>query len=278
MTNFNEHLTNPEPSEPRTPDGTETVRCSCGADVSPEGVARGSCNVCGRFLPGNDAAVIHAGRAQLTAADYSARDALMNRLLAERGGRGVLDIVAQLRIEDYATAQIQLGKVTKRLEQLGAVSTAGNKRSSLVDTYNTFSARVERLAAELPPVVNAAPVVTTDLDTLTDDQLIEKTTTILRHLLDLQAARREGEQLRTARERADVDKGPLQAGGFNADAPAEPPPAPVCEFCGQRPCVGPEHHAYDVLHARDPEVIARRDREATAEMHASLRRYGVWRG
>ena len=36
----------------------------------------------------------------------------MERLFAERGGRQALDIVSQLRIEDYSTAQVQLAKVT----------------------------------------------------------------------------------------------------------------------------------------------------------------------
>src|SRR4029077_8081770 len=114
------------------------------------------------------------------------RDALMNRLFRERGGRSALDIVSQLRVEDYATAQIQLGKVPRRLELLGAVSDGGKKRSSLVDTYNTFSARVERLAQELPPPAasGTSDMTGVDLAAATDDQLIERTTAILRSLLD----------------------------------------------------------------------------------------------
>src|SRR5207247_1907381 len=135
---------------------------------------------------GNCLSVVHEGRARLTAADLATRDALMDRLFAERGGRSALDIVSQLRIEDYATAQIQLGKVTRRLEALGAVSSAGNERKSLVATYTTFSARVERLAAELPAPTTSAHASTADIiSNMNEDQLIERTTEILRHLLDL---------------------------------------------------------------------------------------------
>lgn len=38
-----------------------------------------------------------------------------------------------------------------------------------------------------------------------------------------------------------------------------------CPYC-RRVCVGQSHPAYDVLHGNDPEVIARRDKAATAVM------------
>jgi hypothetical protein len=202
--------------------------------------------------------VIHAGRARLTRADLDARDALMARLFEERGGREALDIVSQLRIEDYATAQIQLGKVQRRLELVGAVSTAGNERVSLVDTYTAFSARVERLAAELPPPVARASTL---------PGLPDVPTSALHVYRDLVHRLANGETL------SDFERGQLSllrsaADGFvqkppdtppppraepaaspiveNASPSVEgPPPSPdpppvVCAFCSG-PCVGRAH-------------------------------------
>jgi hypothetical protein len=147
-----------EPESEPLPGAPLPVPCStCGSTEPPDAIGLCPVKTCRCTRVGNRLAVIHDGRSKLTRADFDARDALMDRLYVERGGREALDIVSQLRIEDYATAAIQLGKVTRRLEDLGAVSTAGNKRTSLVDTYNTFSARAERLAAELPPLITRAP-------------------------------------------------------------------------------------------------------------------------
>jgi len=53
-------------------------------------------------------------------------------------------------------------------------------------------------------------------------------------------------------------------------------PAPVesvpCPFCHRAPCYGSSHFAYRALHYHDPEVIKRRDAEATAEMNEAGRR------
>jgi hypothetical protein len=69
----------------------------------------------------------------------------------------------------------------------------------------------------------------------------------------------------------------------NAPSPAPvapappPPPQPTCDYCGNRPCVGREHVAFDVLHWNEPEQIEQRAKRATAEMRESLRRYGLAR-
>ena len=117
--------------QPGPPSPPPTACPKCEAEVS---AGAGRCPRCGVFQRANDWSVIHAGRARLTPADLATRDALMAELFRERGGRASLDVVSQLRVEDYATAQIQLGKVTRRLEALGAVSPAGNERKSLVST------------------------------------------------------------------------------------------------------------------------------------------------
>ncbi|MEO8680155.1 MAG: hypothetical protein ABI665_13975, partial [Vicinamibacterales bacterium] len=51
-----------------------------------------------------------------------------------------------------------------------------------------------------------------------------------------------------------------------APAPLPAPVAPPCVYCGQSPCIGPDHHAYSVLHANDPREIKRLDEAATAVM------------
>jgi hypothetical protein len=205
----------------------------------------------------------------------------MNQLLTERGGRKNLDIVSQLRIEDYATAQIQLGKVTRRLETLGAVSTAGNKRSSLVDTYNLFSARVERLAQELPePLPLAARQGDGGNRAETDDELIAKAADLLRRALRLKDLKQPLPATGPGTKREPRDESDLEAD----DAPAETQPAPVdapapaaCPYCHRHPCVGPEHDLFSLLHHDDPEQQKKRDARATAEMMVSLRRgLGPW--
>ena len=211
-------------------------------------------------MVGNSGNVIHEGRAKFTCADLDARDALMARLLEERGGREALDIVSQLRIEDYATAQIQLGKVTRRLEALGAVSAAGNERRSLVATYTTFSARAERLAAELPPVTAHTPTLS-GIDTMSQDACELAEALLLRlkageqlsafdqgRLAVLELAMRgvvrlpSGETIKVIRTIVDpvVDgkapspaDSPVRAEHTTASAEAEPEPA-CCEYCYQR--------------------------------------------
>ena len=51
----------------------------------------------------------------------------------------------------------------------------------------------------------------------------------------------------------------------------EPAPKP-CPYCHRHPCVGPDHHAFDVLHYNDPAEVERRREKSTAEMFESLRR------
>ena len=55
-----------------------------------------------------------------------------------------------------------------------------------------------------------------------------------------------------------------------ADAPVPAPP-PDCPFC-QRPCVGPEHPAFRVLHWLDPQEQARRTLAASAWMFVQVGR------
>jgi hypothetical protein len=117
----------------------------CSADVPP-GATR--CPMCNLWQPGNSGAVVHGGRRRLAPAEVASRDELLDKLFAERGGRDNLDVVRQLRIEDYPTAATQLRNVALRLEGVGPLTAAGRRRS-LVDVYNLFSARAERLGSDI---------------------------------------------------------------------------------------------------------------------------------
>jgi hypothetical protein len=266
---------------------------ACGSTAPPD--AQGQCPVktCRAARVGNKLAAIHDGRAKLTAADLTARDALIDRLFAERGGRFALDIVSQLRIEDYATAQVQLAKVTRRLEALGAVSAAGNERKSLVATYTTFSARVERLAAELPPPTTRSSSLSSSLSTSandeTADELIAETTAILRELLAMRDAEKApstpvlgaGDRAGGAEAGAGLQREALTKPSGPKDVPAavtadsepgpepQPSPEPDCPFC-HRLCVGPDHPAFDVIHWDDPTEVDKRAARATEEMMKQL--------
>jgi hypothetical protein len=53
-------------------------------------------------------------------------------------------------------------------------------------------------------------------------------------------------------------------------APPVEVPAPKCPYCGQSPCVGPDHPHFDVLHYTDPVEVKRRDAALTREMYLGL--------
>jgi hypothetical protein len=64
---------------------------------------------------------------------------------------------------------------------------------------------------------------------------------------------------------------PVQVATSEGVAPTvAPAPEPRCPYCG-RPCCGPEHPAFAVMHANDPEEITRRDKAATAVMLKMVR-------
>jgi hypothetical protein len=135
------------------PIGPATQPCTgCGSAEPPD--ARGLCatKTCRRFRVGNGAASIHDGRAKLTADDLATRDDIISQLLAERPRQ---DVVSRLRLVDYATASVQLQKVSRKLEEQGPVTSAGRQRA-LVGVYTAFSQRVERLGTDLALSAEAA--------------------------------------------------------------------------------------------------------------------------
>jgi len=263
----------PAPAAPE-PDPTAAWCPYCEATV--ERSPRGTCPSCHRFLKGNTSSLKHGARASMTPHDLATRDALRDRLFAERGGRDALDIVSQLRIEDFATSSIQLAKVTRRLEALGAVSTEGRKRTALVETYNVFSARVQRLAAELPEVTTtSARSTSTDAhyEHLTEDALIARLESLLASAREL---RELGQRIAATTEQPQGAAAAPRPAPPPRETPKPAPPAP-CRYCGQTPCIGPEHHLWPTLHALDPVEVARRDKQATAEMFATLGKPHPWK-
>ena len=241
----------------------------CGTNEPP--TAEGLCPTpsCRKFRHGHSLSTIHEGRSRFSRADIDARDALIKRLFAERGGRVSLDVVSQLRVEDYATASIQLAKVTRRLETLGAVSEAGNKRRSLVDVYNTFSARVERLAADLPlPLMKrSSPDGKPGLEDLTLDDLLERTTIIREHLLTLRSGPAKPVEQPSSSPIVTVASSPTPA-TVEDSTPVEPSNCPYCDQ-SLATCNDMRQHdlpAWRSLHWSDPQEVQRRAEEATREM------------
>ena len=98
---------------------------------------------------------------------------------------------------------------------------------------------------------------------LTDAEII----TLRHHRAEIKAAINAGVSFDVVPAAPAVERGtPEPAPG----APA-PTPAPPCAYCHQSPCVGPAHHAFDVLHWNDPVEIKRRN-EDEADQYEAWRR------
>jgi hypothetical protein len=240
---------------------------NCRASVEASG--RGLCPVCGRFLPANTISLTHGLRSDRLAKKIDAyRVDLIEQLFAERGGRAALSVAGRIAIENYALVCAQHKTIEARLDQDGLFTQTGRRRSAF-DMLKTISETIDRLRAALPPIVAPTTTDLTDLTNLTEDGLIAKATVILRDLLAMQ------DDETTRRLPADQFDSPPIVGGAPAAEPlvkSQPAPDPICEYC-HRVCVGPKHHAYDVLHWKDPEEIKRRDAEATAVM-MKMMKYG----
>lgn len=150
----------------------------------------------------------------------------------------------------------QFAAVTEQLEGRKADGSANYQR--LVQLSQTLGAALEESRSR---EIRAQ----TDLDTLSEDELIERTAAILHQLLESRDAQRKV-QVHIAQAYADHQAGASSEAAVDpAGDAATPTPAPVCPYC-HRACVGPEHFAYDVLHYDDPIEVAKRDAEATAVM------------
>jgi hypothetical protein len=164
------------------------------------------------------------------------------------------------------------------LEQLEVLKAGSQEHKRLVELSQLLAASLE-----VSRPATAAPTTPTDLD---EDELIERTTTMLRSLLELRDEAKRSAEMRAGYCHPDGVDGSPFADGAGQDAPvlagAAPAGVPLaeptrCPYCGQAPCVGPEHSAFEVLHWDDPEEVDRRAKAATAEMIESLRRQRTWR-
>lgn len=285
-----------EPFEGPEPSGPATVRCSCGVDVSPEGMARGSCNSCGRFLPGNELALKHGLRREMTREQDRRRDAIADELFVERGGCDAVDVLTRHYILEFATLSVQFEDANSYLSEFGTRTAVGRERAAARQARDIAArrARVGALLASTSPTPRT-PTVQPGFDTLSPDELIARAqATAIRVLQMVDLLRRAAEPseqmadlLRRAIdpntdhapptdepiERDDV--GPM-AKAIEPDAAPEPAPEPepVCPYC-HRKCVGVEHQAYSTLHWKDPIEVKKRDERATKEMN--VRRPSPWR-
>jgi hypothetical protein len=219
--------------------------CSCGAGPHPDYPHR--C-IKGHAIQGNPFARKHE-------TNLAHRNAYLAKLVADYAPRTT---VLQWTCEDLADIRERLEGVRKGSTEHARLNAMG---TDLVATLEASRSRDQRADDA-------------HLADLTPDQLIERTTVILRRLLETRDAEQHAHEY--IEKTADAHRQQAQTGGdlipLDDDA-APPPPAPErCQFCHQAPCVGPDHHAYDVLHWNDPAEAKKRDDRATQEMFVALGR------
>ncbi len=243
-------------------DGSTTPPCSrCTSTERPD--ASGLCPTpnCRCFRRGNSAARVHGGRATFGPDDVVARDKLVTRLVAERGGNDALDVVTRLSLNDYATAVVQLLKVTQVLESHGAVSSqTARARSSVVAAWKLFSERVQRLGAELPPPVAALSPEPTSV------------AVIRRVVIDTP------HEPSCAPSPEPVAASPAPTSTFMAPSAApRSVPATVTTDTPSRDAQlrAADLHTWRLIHARDPDEVHRRKEEVTAELIEGILNPGV---
>lgn len=267
------------PSAETDANGSETVRCtSCQRDVLPTG--KGHCPSCGRFLPANAAAVTHGTRRRNAQTQSARREEILNLLVDERGGLAAIDTITLITLEDYATAAAQLESVASHLEQKGAMTDKGRRRS-VVDVYKTFSERVDRLGAEIRGE--------TPLDSTPRPGLLSTPTPALELARSLLSRLANGDAL-TERELGQLD---VLRASMRHEVRLAAPPAPSAPetetlpeaepnmedpVAAPLPSIGDQNtdpdawlkahdlEAWRVVHYNDPEEVERRNREATAVM------------
>jgi hypothetical protein len=143
-------------------------------------------------------------------------------------------------------------------EQLEALKAGTQEHKRLLELSQVLYATLE---AARPAHVD---ITSTDLS---EDQLIARTTEILKHLLTAREMDRQpplynaGDHGQPQDGPAPAERGSLAAGANDvptaSSAVASAPEPARCPYCGQSPCVGPEHSAFDVLHWDDPEEVTR---------------------
>ncbi len=217
----------------------------------------------GRWTYGNEGHWLHGGRSRKPLQDDPRRQTIVDDMMRERGGAEVLDVVTRLRIQEFAFLSVQLADVNSYLEEVGLQTVNGKVRQGSINASLDLSARRERIAALLAGETPAPDGDAPDLTNESDDMLIAR----LELLLNEARATRDA-----ARQEASA---PVLVTNPPTPAPVLPEPEVSelqCPWCHRAPCIGRDHHAYDVLHSEDPEHIERRRQLATQEMYESLRR------
>jgi hypothetical protein len=220
---------------------------NCKADVLPRG--KGLCPRCGRVLK-------HS---------FLARRHPINKLRKQQ--------ILEKLVADYRPSTTMLQATCEHLagtlEQLEVLKPGSQE-------WQRLTQMAQQLAAALE-ASRASRVKTDDLDDMTVDQLVEKTTGFLHSLLEMRDAK-------PTSDASPFNSSPIVAkpealdGSESIPSPPTPPapaPEPVCEYC-KRTCVGVDHHAYSVLHWEDPAEIDKRAERATAEMLHQLGKPSPW--
>lgn len=105
------------------------------------------------------------------------RDAIIDELFAERGGRAALDVVTRFNVVEFASLSVQFEDVTAYLAEVGNLTQAGRERAAVRHSLD-ISARRERVGALLQG--HAPPEHTpTNYADLSEDELIEQLETLL---------------------------------------------------------------------------------------------------
>jgi hypothetical protein len=217
------------------PDTLPPVWCKkCQAEVTPEG--KGRCPRCQTFVRLNFARRKHP-------VNVLRRQQLLEKLVVDYRPSTTL-------------LQASCEQLAGILEQLETMKPGTPEHQRLVQLSQLLGATLEESRSS-----RVAPTPT-DLSALNEEQLIERTTAILRHLLVLRDAKLDAAPVNNAHDYVEADPQPQALAPAMAVATA---PEPDCEYC-RRNCVGVEHHAYSVLHWNDPAEIKKRDEEATKVM------------
>lgn len=130
--------------------GTDTGR-TCKRCRTPAEGDENSCQNCGSFLPGNEAAMVHGGRRFELARspmDEARRIALRDAVVADLGGEDAVSEVMAALVEDFAFAVVLRDLLAAHLMAVGPLTNRNQKRAA-VDAWHRASARAERLATKL---------------------------------------------------------------------------------------------------------------------------------
>jgi hypothetical protein len=238
-------------------------KCEC--NVAPAG--KGQCPVCGTFLPGHQVSRKHG-------VNVVRRDALLAELIAEFHPANIMD---------RATCE-HLAATLSQLEDMRPGTMEWQRSAAMAQTLNAA------LRAAQPETR------TPHLDAMPSSAL-ERALPLLERL-DRGETLTDYEQgqydLLQAGMRGEVSLPPDRPGLVFVPTPGveAPPPEPLspvavappqataapepaspsgCQYCGQSPCIGPDHPNWPVLHSQDPIEVEKRRQYDTAVMLQTMK-------